>query len=313
MANDENYSHQAVLILAHNHMDQVLKLAEYLLTTFNVYIHIDKKTQLTRTQSTKMQQMLTDYSGNTTSKNIFKVVSIYDVKWGSYSIVRATIDLMKLAYRDQINDQFHLISGQDWPLKPLNKIYDFYDGNDITYMDYYLTTEKVKSHEPEIWWVKYYFNYDQVNRRTLFGKIYHRVLLLIQTIFRVNKLKNTKWNEQQMYAGKEWIDIPREALGVALDQYGSDKELQHIFATSFCSDEMWLQTVLCNNKNYHGKVDKNIHRFITEVTKNGHGATPDILTEKYYDEIVNGDAFWGRKFVSPDSDKLLKLLQKHNN
>lgn len=305
-----NYSKQAVLILAHKNIDQVLDLTEYLLSTFNVYIHLDNKVQLTSHQANRMDALLEKFSG--TNTNIFRVISHYDVKWGSYSIVRATIDLMKLAYDDERNEQFHLISGQDWPLKPLNEIYAFYDGNETTYMYYYPTTDEVKSHEPEIWWVKYYFNYDQINRRTLFGKIYHRLLLLIQTILRINKLKKTKWNASQMYAGKEWIDITREALGFTLDQYGQDSELQRIFATSFCSDEMWVQTILCNSALFKNKIDKNIHRFIPEVKKNGHGETPDVLTMEYYSQIKNGDAFWGRKFASPASDSLRKQLDMDN-
>lgn len=304
-------SDQAILILAHKNIDQVLKLSEYLLTQFNVYIHLDTKVRLTSEQAERFQTLNNNYHtpGET---NIFRYFSSYDVKWGSFSIVQATILLMRLALKDTQNMQFHLISGQDWPLKPLKDIYDFYQGNNVTYIDYYQTLSKVKSHEPEIWWVKYYFNYDQINRRTLFGKIYHRVLLLLQTIFRVNKLKKTDWSEQKMYAGQEWIDIPRDALEYALKKFDNDTELQHIFATSFCSDEMWLQTILCNSKKYRYKLEKNIHRFIPVVTKNGHGETPAVLTEKYYSAITSSSAFWGRKFVSPESDSLMTKLQREN-
>lgn len=36
---------QAVLILAHKNLDQLIKLCERLTPYFNVYVHIDKKTK----------------------------------------------------------------------------------------------------------------------------------------------------------------------------------------------------------------------------------------------------------------------------
>ncbi len=38
-------------------------------------------------------------------------------------------------------------------------------------------------------WQKYYFDYDKINRRTTFGKIYHRYTLLKQTLLHVDKFK----------------------------------------------------------------------------------------------------------------------------
>ena len=92
---------QAVLILAHKNIDQVIELSQRLSSCFNVYIHFDKKVSLSEKQELSLKKL---------NVNFF---SKYDVKWGSYSIVRATIDLMKLALENPQNKYFHLISGQD--------------------------------------------------------------------------------------------------------------------------------------------------------------------------------------------------------
>ena len=284
---------QAVLILAHKNIDQVIELSKRLSTSFNVYVHLDKKAAITEIQEKKMEKATASF------------ISKYDVKWGSYSIVRATIDLMKIALQDKKNTYFHLVSGQDWPIKSPEEIYNFFEKTDKIFMNYWLATSMKKTGEPEIWWTKYYFNYDTINRRTTFGKIYHRLLLLIQTLFRINKLKKYNLTDDYIYAGQEWVDVPRDALEYAIEYYEKHKELEHIFSTSFCSDEMWLQTVLCNSK-FRSRIDKNIHRYIEMIEK--HGSRPAILDELDYPKIQNGYYWWGRKFERPISDKLIMLL-----
>lgn len=289
---------QAVLILAHKNFNQINELCERLRPSFEVYMHIDKKAQLTGQRSSELKRMGVHY------------FSKYDVKWGSYSIVRATIDMMKMALENPNIEYFHLISGQDWPLKDPQLIYSDFEENDTIYMNYWRALDMRKTGEPEIWWTKYYFNYDQVNRRTTFGKIYHRLLLLGQTALRVNKLKKYEIDPEDIYAGQEWVDIPRDALSYAIDYYENHPKLQKIFSTSFCADEMWLQTILCNSPKYRSRIDKNIHRFIELVEK--HGSRPAILDEDDFGKIQQGDYWWGRKIERPISDKLIKLLDADN-
>lgn len=284
---------QAVLILAHKNVAQVLKLSKLLSSKFNVYVHFDTKANLTNEDKMCFK------------KNNINIYSKYNVKWGSYSIVQATVLLIEEALKNADNTYFHLISGQDWPLKSLNEIYNFYENNSEIYLNYWRALDVKKSGEPEIWWVKYYFNYDVINRRSFFGKIYHRLLLLIETITRVNKLNKFNVKSSQIYAGQEWCDIPRYAMEYAINIFKHDSKWQKIFATSFCSDEIWLQTILCNSK-YVSNINKNIHRYILEEKR--HGTLPAILDETDYSNINKGDYQWGRKFELPYSEKLLRML-----
>ncbi|MFQ9706988.1 MAG: beta-1,6-N-acetylglucosaminyltransferase [Limosilactobacillus pontis] len=289
---------QAVLILAHKNINQVIELVERLSMTFEIYIHFDRKVTLNEDQKNSLDKAKVNY------------FSKYDVKWGSYSIVRATVEMMKMALKNPEIEYFHLISGQDWPLKDPKEIYKEFEDDNKIYMNYWRALDMRKTGEPEIWWAKYYFNYDQVNRRTTFGKLYHRLLLLSQTVLRVNKLKKYNVSPQEIYAGQEWVDIPRGALSYAIDYYEKHSELQKIFSTSFCSDEMWLQTILCNSPKYRLRIDKNIHRFIELIEK--HGSRPAILDEDDFTKIKQGNYWWGRKIERPISNKLIELLDADN-
>lgn len=178
-------------------------------------------------------------------------------------------------------------------------------------MNYWQAVSMKKTGEPEIWWTKYYFNYDQINRRTFRGKVYHRLLLLVQTILRINKLKKYGVSETEIYAGQQWIDIPRDALEYLLNYYQNNPKWEKIFSTSFCSDEMWAQTILCNSK-FKDRIDRNIHHYINVITV--HGSTnPAVLTENDYSKIIKGNYWWGRKIELPKSSRLLEMLDSYND
>ena len=187
------------------------------------------------------------------------------------------------------------------------KIYEYFEHTNQIYMNYWPAVSMRKTGEPEIWWTKYYFNYDSINRRTTFGKVYHRLLLLVQTVLRINKLDKYGLKEDYIYAGKEWVDIPRDALEFAITYYEQHPNLEKIFSTSFCSDEMWLQTILCNSE-FKPRIEKNIHHYIEMTEK--HGSRPAILDEEDYSKIISGNYWWGRKVERPISDKLINLLDE---
>lgn len=289
---------QAVLILAHKDFDQVLELARQLKSKFDIYIHFDKKMNLSLEERKKL-----NVEG-------IKYISNFDVKWGSWSIVEATINLMEYALKDKKIDYFHLISGQDWPVGKITDIYEYFEKNKLKiYLDSEDAYNVRKNGEPIIWWTKYYFPYDKLNRRSLFGKIFHRINILFQTVIRVNKLKRLD-ADFRIYSGSQWFDLPRYAVEYALDYLKKNKKLKKILSTSFCSDEFWMPTILRNNKEFAKDIVKNSHRFIKWEKKNG--SYPAVLDEDDYEDIIFTDAFFARKIDSNGySKKLVKKLIKN--
>ena len=158
---------QAMLILAHKNVDQVLQLASKLNRRFEVYIHFDTKCPVSEKEKSFMDD------------NGIKHISEVDVNWGSWSIGEAAYRLMKLALKNPDISYVHVISGQDWPVKNIDELYEVFENNDRIYMRYIKAEDRIKSHERLIWWQKFYFNYDTVKRRTVFGKFYHRFLIFV--------------------------------------------------------------------------------------------------------------------------------------
>ena len=53
----------------------------------------------------------------------------YDVNWGGTSVLESEMHLLRMAVQRSDADYFHLISGQDYPTRPLDYFLEFYDRN----------------------------------------------------------------------------------------------------------------------------------------------------------------------------------------
>lgn len=288
---------QAVVILAHKDVQQVVNLASKLNEKFEVYIHFDKKINVDSQVLEKLKNMGVKYYSE-----------IY-VNWGGWSIGEAAVRMMKHCLKNPNIEYIHLISGQDWPIKNLDDIYQRFDGNNKIYMSYEKAKSVTKSGENLIWWQKYYFNYDKVMRRTLFGKFYHRFLILFQKLLGINKIKKLGI-DLEIYTGANWVDLPRNAAEYSVKYLENHPNLLKMLQTGAFSDEFWLQTILCNSPLKECIVNKTL-RHINWTKK--HGSRPAILDEEDYENIKNSDAIFARKFDKDISKELIQKIEDDSN
>lgn len=284
---------QAVIILAHKNIDQVIDLGTLLRSKFEVYIHFDRKVSLSRKQIERMNRERINY------------YSFLKVNWGAWSVAKATLMMMKEVLKEGKIQYVHVISGQDWPVKNLNDIYNFYQNNDHIYMEIEKANGIKKSGEPIIYWQKYYFDYDKINRKTLYGKLYHRLSLLLQTIFRIDKFKRYKF-KGEIYTGSQWVDLPIDVVSYLVEYSENNLEKMKIFKYGFCSDEFWMQTIIGNNVKFKDRIVNNNHRFIK--WKKQHNSYPAILDESNYVELNDSEAQFARKFDYDNSKELIQRL-----
>lgn len=283
---------QAMLILAHKDLEQMVEFTKLLKDEFEVYVHIDTKTPLT--------EEVRSYLDN---NNIHYLQQV-DVRWGGWGISEATILLMRQALQNPEVDYVHILSAQDYVATSPAKIKAFYENNTNAYMLYSKAEDEVKSGEPIILWQKYYYNYDKINRRTTFGKIYHRIIFALQTVLRVDKFKKLGIT-QTIYQGPNWMDIPRDMLEYLISYYDEHENIRQLFKTGYCPDEFWVQTILCNSS-YKERIVQDYHRYIKWEAK--HGSYPAILDEEEYEQIINGDYHFIRKVDMRYSQKLMQRL-----
>ena len=284
---------QAVLVVAHKDADQIIELAKILTRKFEVYIHFDMKYRIPAESADILKSMA--------HVRLFQKIA---VNWGGYSIAEAELVLLREAMKNPEISYFHIISGQDWPVRPPEEIYDFYEGNDSIYMDYVEAKTVTKFCEPTIWWQKYYFYYDNIKRKTVWGKIYHRLSILWQTAKRTDKFKDFSISFK-IYEGSNWCDLPRYAVEYLLQYMEENPNYEKMLRTGFCSDEFIWQTALCNSP-YREKIENNNHRYILWKRKNG--SYPAILDEADLPVIEAGEYHFTRKIDLKISEKLIRQL-----
>lgn len=285
---------QAILILAHTAPDHIIRLSKLLQKRFEIYVHFDKKTVITAEQSENMRNF-----------NIHCYQEVF-VNWGSCSIADATRLLMSEAIKNLEITHMHIISGQDWPVENIDNIYNFYENNLNIYLECYAAEGVKKSGEPIVLWQKLYYNYDKINRRTTFGKIYHRIIFAAQALLGVNKFKKLGV-DLEIYHGSQWMDLPRDAVEYLLYYIEKNKNVKKVFETGFCSDEFWVQTILYNSK-FRERIVSDNHRFI--VWQRKYGSYPAILDESDIEAATSGNYHFCRKIVPNISEKFITTINK---
>lgn len=280
---------QAVLILAHTAPEHVIRLSKLMQQYFEIYIHFDKKMPLSEEYKQKMDMMGIHY---------FQEIS---VNWGGWSIAGAAEFLMQEAMKNPKITHIHIISGQDWPVMNIKDIYDFYEDNPNLYIQCCPAKGVEKSGQPIILWQKYYYNFDKINRRTTFGKIYHRLLMAVQTLIGVDKFKKLKI-DMELYQGANWMDLPRDAVEYVLEYFHSHPNVQKLFKTGFCPDEFWVQTILYNSM-FRERIVSNHHRYI--LWEERYNSYPAILDKNDVSNIILGEHHFCRKVVPKISDDFI--------
>lgn len=148
----------AFLMQCHKNPEQINMLIGYLNhPNIDFYIHVDKKSNIT-SEITKGQDNVI----------ILPEEQRVDVKWGTFSQVQATLNLLKYAYMSNTYDFYWVISGQDFPLVSAESIIQFLSNNmNRNYMDLFISKNNGARHST---------NYDKRNQIVYFEWMFKRDL-----------------------------------------------------------------------------------------------------------------------------------------
>lgn len=293
----------AFLITAHQDLEQLCRLIDALDSENSLfYVHWDKKQEQVLYQSSYFKKLQK-------KTNVFFVKSI-KVYWGGVSQVMATIELLKAAIQSSETVYFHLLSGIDYPLKPLSFIFDFFAENNHNYL-LYIPEES----NCEYYINRYYFydtDYMDVRGNTVGykKKMVHNLLLFLQrcTYFLVQKLglQIRKKVPMQYYHGSNWFSFTREAVDYILKRIFEEKWLLNRFKYTAVSDESFFTMLIMDNPQLRKTVINDDLRLRMPDGKLNRGGY--IYTEEYFAHIQNSSALFGRKFCSEISGKLLERI-----
>ncbi|MDR1881699.1 MAG: beta-1,6-N-acetylglucosaminyltransferase [Prevotella sp.] len=275
------------LILAHDNFSHLDRLIDALDDKDSVFrIHIDKKAR----------QDYFPRHGNA------KVIPEHiDVNWGGFSMVEATLALMKhgVEYLPG-TDYFILISGVDYPVRPKEFLYKQLEKKK-EYMDIAPVPVLFKPVER---YEYYYFDYDRRNPK------YYNPKFLVEILFK--KLRIKRKAPFRIYAGAQWFALTCECVQYILEAAGEDRRYAGFFRHTLVPDEAFFQTIIGNSP-FLQNVAASLTYTDWEVA-----VPPAIIEERHIeflkdhigfnDEYGQRFPYFARKF-NDDSEKLLEKIR----
>lgn len=269
---------------------QLLKYPSY------IYIHIDKK-------SSALQKSITEKcAGNNRVKIIANPVSVY---WGGLSHLKAILLLINEAFKNRAIARFHLISGQDLPIRSTQEFDSFFNANADKE---YITSFRL----PDPQWanggldrVSYYHLNDVLDpKKYFFPRINGRFIRLQKWL----GIKRKQPSYISAYSGGgTWWSISRQAIVEILDFQKAHPDFIRRFKHTYCPEEIFFQTILNHSALRENLMPEDLRYIDWNVAG---GKFPPVLDESYLQKIFQTKKFFARKFDSAISEKLRKRLEE---
>ena len=109
----------AIIILAHNDPEHLKRLIAYFDKDCYVLVHIDTKANFSNEYIQELIKM----------PQVIRVYRKYSIHWGGFSILKCELFMFREALSKTDASYFHLLSGHDYPIKPLNYFLKFFEDN----------------------------------------------------------------------------------------------------------------------------------------------------------------------------------------
>lgn len=281
----------AFLLMIHKNLNQVkllLKLLDHEQNHF--YIHCDQKSSLSDHQFKDAVQ----------HSQLFFLPRM-DIRWGSYTQIECTLNLLKASLPQQYG-YYHLISGQDLPLKPVPYIHQFFANHQGTNFIHFTDI-----HDPSLVHRRV-GTYTVMNEHSKFTERFNYYFYLLQKCLRVNRVKNSP----EFHYGANWFSITHELASYVID---SEPWIGKTFSHSICGDELYLQTLAANShfhsSLYLSKKDGCLQNLRYVDWKRGDGKHPHMFEASDFEELIHSGCLFARKFDQETSPEIIRKIYQH--
>ncbi len=290
----------AYLILAHGNERHLARLVDALRDDLaRTFVHIDKKSDLRRFSTLRR-------------KGVSFCSQRVPVFWGEFTVVEATLRLIEAAleYRGLRFDYFVLLSGADYPITSLANIRDYLAARRGKLFMNSIAMPNVRAGKPLSRLIKYHPQSDRPWEAVLW-RLAQRALptSALERDYR-RHLKG-----MQPCAGSAWWTLPREAVLYVLEFCQTQPKIVRFLRNTYCPDELFFQTLLCNSPLNHEIVPN-----LTFADWSAGGGSPATLTAAHVQALITPgtpiknasffgerDYLFARKFPD-DSEALVAML-----
>lgn len=293
----------AILLLCHKNAEQINLLLETLKhPDIEFFIHMDKKADIIN-QLIKRQDI-----------HVLPDDLRVDVRWSGFSMIEATLNLLKEAYKTTRFDYYWLCSGQDFPLKSPGEIIEYFSKhvgrNFISLRPYYnYQNDHHENHLDKRNVMKYpEFLMDRTFTKRLLKRLYIEISGGWNSTYHIFRRKD-KFSTIPFYFGPQWIAITNSFARWLLSYLSDNPWYEEGYKSSLTPDESFFQTLLMASPYKNTRHDY-LH-YIDWSEKPGKPRnSPNTLTLADYDKMKESGYLMARKFdMDVDKGIIYKLMK----
>ena len=301
----------AYLIVAHKNPQQFKRLIERLNTHEAIFfIHIDKKTAIA-----PFKEVLKDEDDK-------KVIWLKrrSIVWAGFNMIRVTIDgIREILKHDAAVSHITLLSGQDYPIKPVTSYHNFLRlnaGKDFIttsplprpnwesggldrILYHHIIFKKIRLAYPPLSYLNVKLKFKEGGKWDIIKKII--------SILPKQKDFPRKFPEgYQPYEGSQWFTLSFQSAVNIIDFLDRDKKFYNYFKYTHVSDEIFFPTLIMNTpvNDTVNIVNDNL-RYIDWSKHTGH---PAIIGTEDFEALKNSSAFFARKFEEESGLEIIKAI-----
>lgn len=282
----------AYLIMAH-HEPEILKLLLSRLdhSDNDFYVHLDRKSSVN-----------TDEIVSAVKQSNLVFVERKRISWGDYSQIDCEMRLLESAIGGNY-DYYHLLTGVDLPLKSNEEIDQFFrQNNGAEFISFDQEANETRDFVRR--YDGYHFNICYFGNNVLLKRavaILQKILKKVMRVVNRHVRRSRNYPDLVFMKGSSYFDITHALACHVLSQ----KDLiEKVFRYTLCCDEVFLHTVAYNSP-YREKITFSGTRFI-DWSK--HENSPQVLTVEHYDQLIQTEKLFARKFSSAHSAELIQKL-----
>ena len=303
----------AYLIFVHRDPQQFIRLLQRLDTPDSLFfVHVDKKAAI---EAFKKVEAFVDPA---------KIIWLkrWNIVWAGFNSIKATLHgLEQVAQYPGNVSHVSFISGQDYPLKPIEQYHDFLKQHaGYSFLEY--------SPLPRPGWQN--GGLDRIHYYHVYFKSFKLAFPLVSFLkVKLEHSTQPKWNflkklvkylpsarkfprpflkGYQPYEGSSWFTFSGHFVKEILTEIKSNKAFYEFFRYTQCADEIFFQTLLVNRlKGELEKVINNNQRYIEFDNTTGR---PFDYTTDHFETLKHSGDFFARKFNMEKSNLLMQKIDE---
>jgi Core-2/I-Branching enzyme len=276
----------ACIIMAHKEPHQIERfIKKFKSLPFDFYIHLDKK----------INREPFDYLLDI--PQVYFIKKRIRVRWASYNFFHAEIQSFKEVLSGGTEYDFiSVMSGQDYPIKPVSEIFQFLEKrpgkNFISYED------------DGVWWSRAITRINKYHFTNFGFRGRYRIQFLLNALLPVRKFPLP----YSLYGGPRamCMTLSKDCAAYIVEFIESNKKLRNFLRFTWGADEFMIPTLIMNSKFKSTVVNNNFYY----IDWSKAGASPKTLGSEDFELLLASDKMLARKFDIQIDSTIFDLLDK---